>query len=67
MQELRSQKRVDAINNRLEAIYNDRLKFETLQNKYWGIIDLISSFDIKLDIKDLLDLTDRISVKLYDQ
>ena len=41
---------------------DDRAKMDDLHEKQWGIIDVIDNFAIKLDIKDLLTLCNRISV-----
>jgi hypothetical protein len=47
---------------RLEQLAEDRTRMDGLHEKQWGIIDVIDNYGIKLDIKQLLILCNRIAV-----
>jgi hypothetical protein len=44
---------------------NNRERLEGLHAKLWNIVDLVETLDLKLTVKQLLMVTDRISVYAF--
>lgn len=52
----------DTIKKELKDIYDNKKTLDSLHQKLWNIVDLITNFDVKLSLKEFLSIADRISV-----
>lgn len=49
----------------MDDLLKSNAKWDSLVAKSWGIIDLISNYDLSLTLEQMLSLCDRITPRLY--